>query len=180
MATQIEIEFYSEVGLLSTKFAISEQLIQEILCLIISKSTNDTITLTMIEDMSLWKKLDLLKKILKVHSFWEKDLLSIIDRLDKVRVERNLFIHGLWKKPIQEGNKITVSVETKKIKFKEDKPDPELVKQGYSHSYSQRTWHFNSYKTYTLKQIKSIVFEINSIIIQQNKIIEDIKEKFEI
>lgn len=51
MTSQIEIEFYSQVGLLSTKFAISEQLVQEILCLTISKSTNDTITLTMIEEL---------------------------------------------------------------------------------------------------------------------------------
>ena len=180
MSPEIKTQFYSNVGILSTRFAISEQLVQEILCLSISNTTDDTITLTMIEEMSLWKKLDLLKKVIKINSGWENELSKMIKRLDKVRIERNLFIHGLWKDPVQNGNDITITVETKKIKFEEDKPDPKLVKDGYPHSYGTRSWYFNHFKTYTLKEIENIVKEINAIIITQEEIIKEIKEKLEL
>lgn len=180
MSQEIEKNFYYNVGILSTRFAIAEQLCQDILCLTISSEERHTATLTIIEEFTLWKTLRILEKIIKINSGWEKEIKAVIKKLDKIRVVRNLFIHGLWKTPQTNGKTTTISVETKKIKFEEEPPIEELVKQGYPYSYGSRTWRFNNYQTFSIEEIQRIISETNDIINLQEKIISDIKDKLQL
>ena len=61
-------KFYYNQDLLSGKFEIAEQYVQNILCFIISERTNDTRAVTLFEEFNLLDKLKLLATIIKITS----------------------------------------------------------------------------------------------------------------
>lgn len=154
----IEKEFYFHLGLLSTKFAEIETNVISILGGLIT----DEIFLInpIIEKNSLSQNIELLKKINLYKEFEKEDVQNLITRISEVRKDRNLFIHGLWGKPYQEGGEISIDCLEQKV-------TPKMARYG-------RMWASGKEHSFKLSEIISRIDELDFIIDLQNNLLKKI------
>ncbi|OJW79520.1 MAG: hypothetical protein BGO69_12370 [Bacteroidetes bacterium 46-16] len=153
-------EFYFYLGLLSTKFAIVEYKMLEFLGLLIADDF--VLTNTILERNSLSQNIELLKKINKYRQFKEDKVSILIQQVSAIRVNRNLFIHGIWSSPSKHQNDLIITCSEPKILYEESKMG--------------RTWKSKRHHTFQLSYIKKQVQQLDDIIIGQNYLTEKLKE----
>jgi hypothetical protein len=145
-----EKEFYLNLGILSTQFAIVEEYIRAILAMIMNRD-NLFIGLYAIENNTLEINLQLFKKINQIVGYEKDELNRIIEKIHLIKKTRNSFIHGVWSKPEESGGEIQIYVSKSKIKFIEDEGD------GSPAFYS------SSQDVYTLTEIKENIKKLKDI-----------------
>lgn len=141
-------EFYFYIGLLSTKFAIIES---NILSLLGGLITNDfVLTNTILERNSLSQNIDFLKKINKYRRFEEHKIQIVIQKISAIRIQRNMFIHGLWGVPTDKDNDIVIICS-----------EPKIV---YEEQMNHRKWSSTKNHVFHLSYIKKLIEQTDIII----------------
>jgi hypothetical protein len=159
--TEDELNFYSKIGLLSIDFARLESKLQELLCKLIG-SDRDLISITLIERNSISQNSEMLLKLNKIRGIFEEEIKSIVIRVNNVRTDRNLFIHGLWKGPYEGSKGLMVSCEDKRVKFTQEADG--------------KKWVQSAFYFYTLEEINSKIKEIQQINDELERIITELEE----
>lgn len=161
-----EALLYQSIGQLSIRFAHLEEILNELLAQLITQQKIDyVIGRVLIEDFSMAKTMEYLRKMLRHEWQLELELKQTLIAIDSVRQERNSFIHGFWKEPKinMETKEIEIRCGTKKIK--------------YSDNSEKREWVYNHHKTYTISNIQTCIQKVDTIIstiqIVLNKIDEE-------
>lgn len=111
-----EQNFYSQIGQISIGFSNLESQIKELIYILI-KSEDEFVSSIMLEDNSISQNLKLLLKLSKYHEIEEVKIKSLHNSIDKIRINRNLFIHGLWSLHETENGLVFVC-EVRKVEFK--------------------------------------------------------------
>lgn len=145
-----DIEFYSQLGLLSTKFAVMEYYLFCILGELIAKD-EIIITGTILENNSLAKNLELLAQINKIRNYENTAIKNLITKINGVKGIRNSFIHGLWEEPYEFENDLMITCVEPKIQYIESKEKGKVISRGWS---NMKTREFRL--TYIKKQIEII------------------------
>lgn len=114
--TNKEQHFYSQIGQISIGFSNLESQIKELLHILI-KSEDEFVSSILLEDNSISQNLKLLLKLSKYHEIKNEEIRSLHNSIDKIRINRNLFIHGLWKFHETENGPVFVC-EIKRVAFK--------------------------------------------------------------
>ncbi|UAY53224.1 hypothetical protein [Ferruginibacter albus] len=117
--TDKEQYFYSQIGLITVEFSNLENHIRELIGLLIN-SDDEFINLLLTEDNGIYQNLKLLVKLSRYRHIEEDKIQLLHNTIDKLRINRNLFIHGLWSK-FEENGQMTFVCEVKKIEFKKGK-----------------------------------------------------------
>jgi hypothetical protein len=164
MITQ-EDNFYSYLGMLSVKFALIDSLLSEILVKLIGID-DDLISETLIEDNSISKNIDILKKINKIRNYNEYIMSDLITRIDEIRKVRNLFIHGNWGVPMESDGELKIVCCEKKIKYTEERDSKGKV--------IEKTWRHTKHQLFSLEDIKKIIHSIEAIQEIENSILESL------
>lgn len=102
--------FYSRLGWLSTRFAIMEAGIMQILSRYILDDF--VLTQTLFEKNSLHVNLEILTKIIKIRSYDSEisnQLIQLIQKVHTVKTKRNLFVHSIWNNPINKDGELYVT-----------------------------------------------------------------------
>ncbi|MEP5366138.1 MAG: hypothetical protein ABJQ37_19980 [Reichenbachiella sp.] len=162
--SEFEKEFYAYLGLLSVRFANMEYYLTSLLSMLLISDDDYLYPLTILENNNLNSNLDSLKKVNKIRGYEEQSISQMISEIRKVKDHRNLFIHGIWHVPKSNDGKFSVTCEKKKIKFEEDK------------NSRRKTWHHNSFHSYTLSEIKNKISKLDSIIRIQKRLISQIEQ----
>lgn len=115
--TDKEQYFYSQIGLISVEFSNLENHIRELIGLLIN-SDDEYINLLLTEENGIYQNLKLLVKLSKYRHIKEDEIKLLHKSIDKLRINRNLFIHGLWSKFEEKDGQLTFVCEVKKIEFK--------------------------------------------------------------
>jgi len=115
--TEKEQYFYAQIGIISVEFSNLENQIRELIGLLIN-SDDEYINLLLTEENSINQNLKLLLKLSKFRHVQEDEIKLLHRSIDKLRINRNLFIHGLWTNFKTESNEIIFVCEVKKIEFK--------------------------------------------------------------
>lgn len=164
-----EILFYSHLGKLSTQFSTLEYLIREITGLYIVKDIyEDMVFLSIIGKNSLEKNTSLLKELAYINTFGEKQrtLLEIIGKVNDVKNVRNLLIHGLWEKPINQNGEISIVCNDKSFK---------LTKK-FSNGTQLLTYPIKNPTKFKLSTIKKHITQIEELNNRLKSIHEKIKD----
>ncbi|WP_310557958.1 hypothetical protein [Flavobacterium sp.] len=114
--TSNEQNFYSLIGQISIGFSNLESQIKELIYILI-KSEDEFVSSIMLEDNSISHNLKLLLKLAKYHEIEEIRIKTLHNSIDKIRINRNLFIHGLWKLSETENGLVFIC-EIRKVEFK--------------------------------------------------------------
>lgn len=160
-----EREFYFYLGLLSTKFSILEYNILKILGGLIS--TDFILSNTLLERNSLAQNLELLKKIYKQRKFEEKGIQRLIEQASDVKKKRNLFIHGLWGKPVRKENDLIIFCGEPKMDYTQE------VENGIQISQS---WKSITEHEFRLSYLKRLTERVSDIILTQDYLIKKLEE----
>lgn len=153
-------EFYFYLGLLSTKFAVIES---NLLSLLGSLITNDfVLTNTILERNSLSQNIDLLKKINKYRRFEEHKIQIVIQKISAIRIQRNLFIHGLWGVPTDKDKDVVISCS-----------EPKIV---YEENVRHRQWSSIKNHVFHLSYIKKLIEETDIIICELEFLAKTLEE----
>jgi len=88
------------VGDIATRFSNLEWQMSEILAKLIDTSTNSIVGSFLADDFTLGKTTDLVRKLAR-YRFVHDDvtverITKLCDSIDEVRLQRNLFMHGMW------------------------------------------------------------------------------------
>ena len=108
--------FYFQIGQISVGFSNLESQINELIY-ILTKSDDEFINSILLEGNSISQNLKLLLKLSRYHEIEEEKIKALHSSIDKIRINRNLFIHGLWSLHETENDLVFVC-ETKKVEFK--------------------------------------------------------------
>jgi hypothetical protein len=111
-----EQNFYSLIGQISIGFSNLESQIKGIIGLLV-KFDDEFVHQIILEDNNISQNLKLLMKLTKYRSVEEDRIKALHSAIDKIRINRNLFIHGLWKLHGDEDGLVFVC-ETRKVEFK--------------------------------------------------------------
>lgn len=114
--TNKEHHFYSQIGQISIGFSNLESQIKDLIYILI-KSDDEFVSSILLEDNSISQNLKLLLKLSKYHEIEVNEIKALHNSIDKIRINRNLFIHGLWKFHETE-NGLQFVCEIKKVTFK--------------------------------------------------------------
>ena len=115
MTSQEQI-FYTQIGQLSTRFSNLESQIKKLIY-ILTRSNDEFVSSILIENNSISMNLKLLSKLSKYHEIEGERIQTFLKSIDKIRINRNLFIHGLWSFYL-EGNDLVYVCEIRKVEFK--------------------------------------------------------------
>lgn len=109
--------FYQLIGQISIGFSNLESEIKEIIG-ILAKSDDEFVNQILLEDNNISQNLKLLIKLTRYRQVEEEEKIrSLHNAIDKIRINRNLFIHGLWKLHEQKDGLLFVC-EIRKVEFK--------------------------------------------------------------
>ena len=161
-----EIEFYAHIGLLSVKFAQMEYKLSTILGRLFG-TEDDLIPVTVTENNSLSKNIELLKKLNKIRKFQDSVITNLIKLIVEIQSDRNLFIHGIWSIPFESEGSIKIVCDEKKIRYEEKK---ESRWDGLD-----QTWHFNKNHIFSLSDIKSRISNLDSIVSIQDGLLKELE-----
>ncbi len=112
-----EENFYFKIGMIAVEFSNLENHIRELIGLFIN-SDDEFINLLLTEENGIYQNLKLLIKLSKFRSIQEEEIKILNKSIDKLRINRNLFIHGLWTKHVNKDNEILFICEMKRVEFK--------------------------------------------------------------
>lgn len=115
--TSQQQNFYSLIGQISIGFSNLESQIKQIIGLLI-KLDDEFVNQIILEENNISQNLKLLLKLTKYRSIEEENIKALHKAIDKIRINRNLFIHGLWKLH-EDGNELKFVCEIRKVEFKE-------------------------------------------------------------
>lgn len=149
-----EQNFYSQIGKISIGFSNLESQIKEIIHILI-KSEDEFVSSIMLEDNSISQNLKLLLKLAKYNEIEGDRIKTLHSSIDKIRINRNLFIHGLWYLK-ESQNSLSFICEVRKVEFKK-------VNLGYAKI-------LNKFHEFKLKDFEEELFQINNC----SKIAEEI------
>lgn len=153
-------EFYASLGILSTKYAMMERNIMRILQKLIGPS--HLAGMTLIENNSLSKNLELINKLNRIHGFEEERIKKLLSKINGVRGYRNLFIHGVWREPAVIDNDIQIVCVDFRIKYSEEKKD----------IGRKKTWSSGLATPIRLSMIKRQLRVIDDILLAQEALLE--------
>lgn len=156
----LNIPFYSRIGLLSVRFSEIESLVSHIIEKLIN-SDEEMISYLLIEHNVLDKNLKLLEQINTHRHFDQEKISEIISEIKHLKNIRNLFIHGVWGDVESKDGKTSMSVANHKW-VKEKTP---LWSHG---NWSSR---YNHTKL-TLKNLDSNIKQADKILLDLKKIWE--------
>jgi hypothetical protein len=115
--TDIEQRFYCQIGLISTGFAKLEHLIREIIHLLLN--TNDEFVSELaIQENSTSQNQKLMLRLNKYRQIESAKIVELSKKIDGLRINRNLFIHGDWNVYDEEGQEVVFVCSTTKVTFK--------------------------------------------------------------
>lgn len=114
--TSQQRNFYSLIGQISIGFSNLESQIKGIIGLLI-KLDGEFINQIILEENNISQNLKLLLKLTKYRSVEEERIKALHSSIDKIRINRNLFIHGLWKLH-EDENELKFVCEIRKVEFK--------------------------------------------------------------
>lgn len=100
---ELNIPFYTRIGLLSVRYAEIESLITHINEKLINPE-EEMISHILIRDNSLHSNLELIKKLSSVRNYEKDNISKIVSKLKPLQRLRNSFIHGVWLDVIFEKN----------------------------------------------------------------------------
>ncbi len=163
-----EKEFYSQIGLLSVQFAKMEYKLSAIVSTLIGVEDN-TIAVTIVEKNNLSQNIEFLIKLNRIQEFQETKVDELIKRVKKVKGQRNLFIHGIWKDPIETKTGIKVVCEERRIKY--------TITKDEKGRLVSRNWSFNRHYTFDLIEIQKEIVDITEIINLEDKLIEILEDE---
>jgi hypothetical protein len=115
--TEIEQKFYCQIGLISTGFAKLEHLIREIIHLLMN-TDDEFISQLVIQENSINQNQKLMLKLNKYRQTEEDKIVELNKKIDSLRINRNLFIHGDWDVYDKEGHEVLFVCSTTKVTFK--------------------------------------------------------------
>lgn len=161
-----EIEFYAHIGLLSVRFAQMEYNLSTILGRLFG-TEDDLIPVTVTENNSLSKNIELLKKLNRIRKFQDTIITDLIKQIVKIQSDRNLFIHGIWSAPFESEGTIKIVCDEKKIRYEEKK---ESRWEGLD-----QTWHFNKNHIFSLSDIKIRINELDFILSIQDRLLKELE-----
>jgi len=161
-----EIEFYAHLGLLSVKFAQMEYRLSTILGKLFG-TEDDLIPVTVTENNSLSKNIELLKKLNRIRKFQDSLINDLINQIGKIQSDRNLFIHGIWGTPFESEGSTKIVCDEKKIRYEE--------KKDSRWDGLDQTWHFNKNHIFGLSDIKNRINKLDSIISVQDGLLKDLE-----
>ena len=152
-------EFYYYLGLLSTKFAKTEYNILMILGLLIVEDF--VLTGTLLEQNTLDRNIQILKKINKYRRFKSNLMSQMLEKLGSVKKNRNLFIHGIWSDPYVEENDLMISCTEPKV---------QLTELAHCRNWSSAKSH-----KFRIAYIKKQVLILDEISLTQDHLIKELK-----
>jgi hypothetical protein len=160
-----EEKFYAHLGQISVKFAQIDALLAEILAKLIG-SDEDLISETLIEDNSISKNIEIIKKINRIRSFNEPLINDLIKKIGTIRKVRNLFIHGIWTIPFESEGELKIVCSTRKITYKEEKDTKGVL--------IEKTWRHSVKQVFKLQDLTNYIRIIDEIQEIENIIIENL------
>ncbi|MBC7522973.1 MAG: hypothetical protein H7239_00815 [Flavobacterium sp.] len=158
--TSNEKNFYSQIGQISIGFSNLESQIKELIYILI-KSENEFVSSILLEDNSISQNLKLLLKLSKFHEIEEEKIRGLHNSIDKIRINRNLFIHGLWSFKEDEDGLVFIC-EIRKVTFKK-------VSSGF-------VKYLNNFLTFKSEDFEEELLQIKNCSKIAKEIIEDIEE----
>lgn len=161
-----EKDFYAYIGLLSCKFAQMEYNLMQLLVKLINNE-EDFVTLTIIENNNLHQNIELFKKINRFRDFQAQYITGMLDKISKVKTNRNRFIHGVWAKPRVYQNDVISSCIDFKIRF-----SSRTDKAGKI----QKEWHGGSHEDINVSYIVQQIHQLNDILYIQETMLKKIEE----
>ena len=118
--TETEKIFYCQIGLISTAFAKLEHFIREIIHLLIN-ADSEFVSQLVIQDNTISQNQKLMLKLNKYRQVQQDRIVELNKKIDDLRINRNLFIHGDWNIHEKEGQEVIYVCSTTKVTFKEVK-----------------------------------------------------------
>jgi len=160
-------QLYSALGHLSVAFAETEQNMRDLLSIHIGKGDASLIGQHLVEDMPLFRLLELTKKVVRVGSPRQRGMTSIIKSIEALRPERNRFIHGKWKvsKRAVEGEPIAWYTS-----------DRIVFSEGVRNGEKVLSWMTSKTERIPLSRIRAITEKLIGIIELQEALLNDLKE----
>lgn len=164
--TDLEKEFFAYLGLLSVKYAVMENNLSLILAKLIG--TNDELILsTLLENNSISQNIELIKKINRHRWFREEMMTDLISEINKIKSDRNLFIHGTWGDAFIDKTELKIKCGERKLKYSDKKNSKGKV--------YERSWIQNDTHVISLGKIKNMTDKIEEILHDQNQILNELK-----
>jgi hypothetical protein len=161
-----EREFYGLLGLVAVRFARMEfQLITLLGALINPGEACLTDSLT--EGFNISKSIDIIKKISYIRGELDDELNAIVKTADRIRKDRNDYIHGIWEIKLDSSNNVIAKCNQRpKRKYKKNKT---LSGTEYTYTRTIRS------TTVTLDDLVQTAKELEDI----TKEIEEILQRIE-
>lgn len=166
--TDHEKEFYAHLGLLSIQFSKMEYKLAVIVGELIG-TKYDQISVTITDQNNLHQNMGLLKKFSDIRDIKEEELDNLYKKVDSIRANRNLFIHGIWGEPFETENEIKIVCEERKIKYREELNDKKEV--------TAKHWTYNKHHVFELTTIKNLIQQINEILETEDELIDVLKDE---
>ncbi|RLD48750.1 MAG: hypothetical protein DRI97_18705 [Bacteroidetes bacterium] len=163
-----EKDFYANLGLLSVRFAKMEFKLTVILGKLIG-ADEELIPMLLTENLTLYRKLELIRKINKVRTHRESLMETLYAQVEDIRIHRNSFIHGVWGDPYEKDNDVFIECKVIKIKYEESEfPKQRLVK---------KRWTKSKTTTYRLTFIRTLITKLDDVIMSQDALISELENK---
>lgn len=162
---ELNIPFYTRIGLLSIRFAEIESLITHVNEKLINPS-EELISHVLIGRNTLQKNLELIKQLSSMRSYEEENILKIVSKLKPLQTLRNSFIHGVWLDVIVENNETYIYCTDHRWVIKEDNA-----------KWTTRTRY--SKKRYTIQDLEKQIKIADEILFDLKKIWEELDEIYD-
>jgi hypothetical protein len=159
-------EFYAHLGYLSVQFARMEQTLHAMIAVMVTDDLNYLDLHSITERMSISSLTDILKKLNRIKSFERELVDKILELVEKVRKNRNLFIHGIWSDPFVSEGKIMITCVDAKIVY-------EVKEEDGGRTQSWRTKKI----PFTIDQINAEIETVMYIISLQESFIDKLEQK---
>jgi hypothetical protein len=159
--TETEQMFYCKIGLISTGFARLEHYIREIIHLLM-QTDSEFVSQIAIQDNSTSQNQKLMMRLNKYRDIETEKIENLNKKIDGLRINRNLFIHGEWKILEIEGQEAVFVCSTTKVTFK--KVTYGLVKMR------------NTHDDFTVHDLDNGINQIQECIEMAGKIIETLEK----
>jgi hypothetical protein len=162
-----EREFYGLLGLVAVRFARMEsQLIALLRALINPKE--EWIAESLTEGLKIYQSIEIIKKISYIRIELDDELNAIVGTADKIRKNRNNYIHGIWKIELDSNNNVIAKCS------QETKPKYEKNETPYGHTEYRYKRNIRS-TTVTLDDLVQTAQELADI----TKKIEELLQRIE-
>jgi hypothetical protein len=122
-----EREFYGLLGLVAVRFARMESQLITLLGALINPK-EEWITESLTEGFSIYKSIEIIKKISYIRIELDDELNAIVGTADRIRKDRNDYIHGIWEIELDSNNNVIAKCSQK------PKPKHKKNKTPYGHT----------------------------------------------